>query len=163
MSSVPTAAASSSQKRNPEIFGFIDGASRGNPGESACAFVLCNRQGELLFQCARRIGRATNNQAEYQALLGLLAKVIELGINEVTVFSDSQLLVRQISGAYRVQSPQLKPLYREVLNQVKKLTDFNIYHIPREQNTLADQLASQVLSTHLKLKPVFEQAERGNI
>ena len=94
---------------------------------------------------SRSIGRATNNQAEYSALIGALEKAIELGAREADINLDSQLVVRQISGQYRVKNAALKALYQQANRLLGLLEGFTITHIPREQNTEADSLAGRAL------------------
>lgn len=130
---------------------FIDGASKGNPGESAAAFVVCNPEGNILFEMASRIGIATNNEAEYWALLLALDFLRQWGVRKLSVFSDSELLVRQIQGTYRVRAPRLLSLYSLVRERIGNFSSFSITHIPRERNKRADTLASEILTTRIRL------------
>jgi len=91
-----------------------DGASRGNPGLAAIGATLKDAEGQVLAAVSQRIGRATNNQAEYRALIAALEKAISLGASEVDIYLDSELVVRQLTGRYRVKSAILKPPYRQV-------------------------------------------------
>ncbi|MGQ9623114.1 MAG: ribonuclease HI family protein [Candidatus Caldatribacteriaceae bacterium] len=134
-----------------ECFVFIDGASKGNPGESAAAFVVCNPEGNILFEMASRIGIATNNEAEYWALLLALDFLQQWGVRKLSVFSDSELLVRQIQGIYRVRAPKLLFLYSLVRERIGNFSSFSITHVPRERNKRADTLASEILTTHIRL------------
>ena len=118
-----------------------DGASLGNPGPAAIGATIKSEQGRLITTISQRIGRTTNNQAEYRAIIAALEKAIELGANQVDIRSDSQLVVRQISGEYRVKNAALKPLYQQVKQLQSLLEGFTIAHIPRQQNTEADNLA----------------------
>lgn len=124
---------------------FTDGASRGNPGPAAIGAVLTDEQGRLIATIAQSIGRATNNQAEYRALIAALEKSIALGIERVDVYSDSELMVRQINGQYRVRNPSLQPLCQQVRRLQNRLGGFTITHVPREQNREADRLANCAL------------------
>ncbi len=133
-----------------DCFAFIDGASRGNPGESAFAVILGNEKGEIFYQCAGRIGIATNNEAEYRALLEALRLLLERRIRRVTIFSDSQLLVNHLRGRYKVHSPHLYPLFKEAQERIAQFEHFSMVHIPREENTLADRLASATLTQNLR-------------
>lgn len=137
---------------NKKFVAFIDGASKGNPGESSYAFVLGRRDGTIIMEVAARVGIATNNEAEYRALLAVLNQVVEWGGEELRVFSDSQLLVKQINNLYRVKSSRLFPLYQEAQRKIQKLNKFEIFHIPREENQKADRLASEILTQKLSFK-----------
>ena len=126
---------------------YADGASRGNPGLAAVGATIKNEEGRLLTSISRRIGRATNNQAEYKAIITALEEAIKLGASEVGVYLDSELIVRQISGQYRVKNTALKPLYLQVRQLQGLLKDFTITHVPRQQNIEADDLANKAFST----------------
>ena len=123
---------------------FIDGAARGNPGPAACG-VLIRHEGEDLLERAECLGRATNNVAEYRGLLLGLKLAGDLGATHVDVFSDSELLVRQIRGEYKVKAPHLRPLFKEAKSALQSFEGFSIGHVPREQNKIADGLANQAL------------------
>ncbi len=150
----------SSTAKSHEFVAFIDGASRGNPGESAFALLIGNEKGEILYQVAGRIGIATNNEAEYRALLEALDAAIRLGIQSITVFSDSQLLVNQINGAYRINSPKLRSLYQEAKARIQRLRKFALLHIDREKNSLADRFASEILNRRISY--TFGEGRSGN-
>jgi GxxExxY protein len=123
----------------------IDGGARGNPGPAACAVVVESPEGERLDAFSRTLGRATNNVAEYHALLAALEDAVERGAKSVKVFSDSELLVRQVQGAYKVRHPDLKPLHARAKDLIARFDRFNIQHVPREQNREADRLLNQAL------------------
>ncbi len=123
-----------------------DGASRGNPGPAAIGATIKDEQGGLIAGISQGIGRATNNQAEYRAVIAALGKAIKLGAEEVDINLDSQLVVRQIIGEYRVKNPALKSLYQQVRQKLNLLNGFTIAYIPRRQNKEADRLASRALS-----------------
>jgi len=125
---------------------YTDGASLGNPGLAAIGAIMKDEQGRLVARISRRIGQATNNQAEYKAIIAALEHAISLGVNRVEMHSDSELVVKQINGKYRVKKPALKPLHQRVKQLVGSLESFTITHIPREQNTEADNLAHLALS-----------------
>ena len=118
-----------------------DGASRGNPGPAAIGATIKDEQGRLIASISRRIGRATNNQAEYRALIAALEKATRLGVKEANIYLDSELVVKQINGKYRVRNPALKPLYQQVKQLQGRLEGFTITHIPRQQNIKAHNLA----------------------
>ncbi len=119
-----------------------DGASLGNPGRAAIGATIKDEQGRLITSVSQEIGRATNNQAEYRAIIAALENAIRLGVNQVDVYSDSELAVRQINGQYRVKEVSLKPLHQQVKQLQIQLEGFTITHIQREQNTEADSLAN---------------------
>jgi ribonuclease HI len=124
----------------------VDGASRGNPGQAAIGVTIKDEHWHLLASISETIGITTNNQAEYTALISGLKKAISLGAHQVTVKSDSELMVRQLQGKYRVKSPELRPLYEEVVKLAYSLASFSIESIPREQNSDADKLANAAFS-----------------
>ena len=118
-----------------------DGAAEPNPGPAAIGATIKDEQGRVMASISQSIGRATNNQAEYRAIIAALEKAIELGAKQVDIKLDSQLVVRQISGRYRVKSAALKPLYQQVKHLLGLVEGFTITHIPRQQNREADNLA----------------------
>ncbi len=124
---------------------WVDGAARGNPGPAAISAVIKDEQGATLARISQRIGKTTNNQAEYRALIAALEKAVQLGARRVSVYSDSELVVRQITGRYRVKKAELKPLFQKVTQLQSRLESFSISHIPRCQNTEADRLANEAL------------------
>ncbi len=124
---------------------YTDGASSGNPGPAAIGAVIQDGQGRVISRISRRIGRATNNQAEYRAIITALEEAVHLGAGEVYIKSDSELVVKQLKGRYRVKKATLRPLYQEVVKLVGSLEAFTITHIPREQNREADRLAGKAL------------------
>jgi len=124
---------------------YTDGVSRGNPGLAAIGATLKDERGQPITSISRRIGWATNNQAEYKAIIAALEKAIDLGARQVELNSDSELVVRQINGQYRVKKPALKPLYQRVKKLQNRLESFTVKHIPRRQNKEADKLANKAL------------------
>lgn len=127
---------------------YCDGASRGNPGRAAYGFVIL-AQNQLLDRKGAYIGITTNNVAEYQGLVNGLRRCQELKATDVTVRSDSQLLVRQLNGEYRIKSTHLKPLYEEAVRLLKSFSKSLVIHIPREENELADAEANAALDSRL--------------
>lgn len=123
----------------------VDGASRGNPGEAGFGVHVCAPDGSELAGLYGYLGRATNNVAEYQALLHGLRFALERGAREVDVFSDSELLVRQLAGRYRVKNPGLQPLFREAQSLLARFERARVSHVPREQNREADALANRAV------------------
>ena len=124
---------------------FTDGASRGNPGPAAIGAIIKDTGGKLITSISQPIGRATNNQAEYRAIITALEQAINLGVSQVEIRSDSELVTRQINGQYRVKTASLRPLYLQVKQLQGQFKDFSITHIPRHQNREADRLANMAL------------------
>jgi ribonuclease HI len=124
---------------------FTDGGSRGNPGKSAIAFVVYNEDGSEFFSDAEYIGITTNNVAEYSALLKALNSCLNRGVKNVVVNSDSELMVKQINKIYKVKDQKLMNLYQVVLQTIKQFNFFEIKHVRRESNKLADLLVNKIL------------------
>lgn len=125
---------------------FSDGASHGNPGPAAIGVVIERAKGDIVCRISEAIGRATNNFAEYTALIRGLEEAARLGANEVECFSDSELIVRQITGVYRVKSKPLLPLVQKAQELRRGFAKFSIRHVPRSMNRRADKLASKALA-----------------
>ena len=125
---------------------YADGASRGNPGPAAIGAVIKDERGRLIASISQRIGKATNNQAEYRAIIAALEEADRLGARQVDIKMDSELVVRQINGEYRVKKATLKPLYQQVKQRQGLLEGFTITHILRQQNIEADKLANKALN-----------------
>jgi ribonuclease HI len=119
-----------------------DGASRGNPGPAGIGAQVTDEGGAILGEVARGIGETTNNVAEYTAVIEGLALAEELGAKAVTLRSDSQLLINQLTGRYRVKSEHLQPLHRRVRSLAAGFERISFEHVPREQNSAADALAN---------------------
>ena len=128
-----------------EIVAHIDGGSRGNPGPAAYGVLVEDGNGAPLATLSKFLGHATNNVAEYEALLAALGYALENHHRRLRVLTDSELLARQIEGRYKVKSPDLKPLFDRARQMIQRLERFTIRHIPREQNAEADRLANQAL------------------
>lgn len=122
-----------------------DGGARGNPGPAAAAFVLESPEGDTLVRGGRYLGETTNNVAEYEALLWGLRVAIERSARPLTVYSDSELMVRQLNGAYRVKNEGLKPLYDEASRLIARLGDVRVVHVRRAENKQADGLANEAM------------------
>jgi ribonuclease HI len=120
----------------------IDGGSRGNPGPSGGGVVLADEHGRPLLEAGYFFGIKTNNQAEYSALLRGLDAAAERGATEVAIYSDSELLVRQLNGDYRVKSPQIAPLFAQARTRLEGFRRWKAEHVMREQNGRADELAN---------------------
>jgi ribonuclease HI len=123
----------------------VDGGSRGNPGPAAAAAVVSTPDGDVLDEAALTLGRATNNVAEYRGLLLGLERARALGATEVDVVNDSELVARQISGAYKVKHPDMRPLYLEAMQALRGFERWSVRSVPRAQNAAADALVNQAL------------------
>jgi ribonuclease HI len=123
----------------------IDGGSRGNPGPAAYGVVIRDAKGEIVAKLKKYIGRMTNNVAEYYGLIAALDYMQSQGIKALRIESDSELLVKQMRGLYKVRSPELQPLYERARKMAAALESFRIDHVYREQNREADALANQAM------------------
>ena len=123
----------------------VDGGSRGNPGPAAAAAVISTPDGDVLDEASLTLGRATNNVAEYRGLLLGLERARALGATEVDVVNDSELVARQISGAYKVKHPDMRPLYLEAMQALRGFERWSVRSVPRAQNAEADALVNQAL------------------
>ena len=128
-----------------KIIAHIDGGSRGNPGPAAAGFTLNDPGGTQLQAKAYILGRATNNVAEYTSLVRALEAAKEIGAEQIVVFSDSELLVKQINGQYRVKSELIKPLCEQSINLLGRFKSWKVRHITRDKNKQADSLVNQAL------------------
>lgn len=124
---------------------FIDGASRGNPGPAGAGAVLLGPQGEKKAEASRFLGETTNNAAEYEALLLGLDLALKHGARRLLILSDSELLVRQLLGAYKVRQPHLLSLWQQAREKLGRLEGYLIRHVRREANATADRLARQAI------------------
>ena len=125
-----------------KLIAYTDGASRGNPGQAGIGVAIYNEKNEKLKSISQYIGEATNNVAEYKALISALQASQELGAEEIEVFTDSELMVKQIKGEYRVKNEGLKPLFNEAKELIKTFTTVKVTHVRRELNKEADKLAN---------------------
>ncbi len=121
---------------------YTDGAARGNPGPAGAGAYICRPDGTVVAELTEYLGETTNNVAEYAALLLGLKKLIELKAEEIEIRADSELMVKQIKGQYRVKHPNLIPLYREAVALLKKIPGYSIKHVFREMNREADRLSN---------------------
>ncbi|MGB9628392.1 MAG: ribonuclease HI family protein [Thermodesulfobacteriota bacterium] len=129
---------------------YIDGASKGNPGEAGAGILITDRHGRRLAQFGRYLGHQTNNQAEYWALLLGLREAKRLGGKSIEIFTDSELLERQVRGLYRVKALNLKGLHRAVMKDLEGFASFQIESIPRAKNQEADRLATQAIQRRFR-------------
>lgn len=123
----------------------VDGGSRGNPGPAAIGVVVSDPEGIVLDEVAETIGVATNNVAEYRALLRGLQAARALGATEVQLVNDSELVARQLTGQYKVKHPDMKPLHAEAMAVLRAFARWSIRTVPRAQNSHADALVNQAL------------------
>jgi ribonuclease HI len=131
---------------------MVDGAARGNPGDAGCGAVILDRNGAVVKELSRFLGHATNNVAEYEGLLMGLEALLRLGRKRIRVQSDSQLLVRQLNGEYRVKDEKLKALFQKAMSLLRQFDAYRIVHVPRELNKLADRLANKGIDEAKKNK-----------
>ena len=130
-----------------------DGGARGNPGPAAAGVCIVDAgTGDAIHEAGYYLGETTNNVAEYQGLLKALRKAQELGATRVSVRSDSELMVRQIHGQYRVKAEALKPLYQQVMALLSKLKQWEVAHVRREGNQRADQLANAAMDAGIDIR-----------
>ncbi len=140
---------------------YTDGGSRGNPGPSATGVVFCNSQEEILKRYSQCLGKATNNQAEYQAVIfslkkfkAVFGKVVAQSA-EIEIRSDSELLVKQLTGKYKIMDEKIQPLFLEIWNLKIDFQKIGFTHIPRERNKEADKLVNQALDNEGSEQSLF--------
>ena len=127
---------------------FADGGSRGNPGPAASGAVLFAEDGSVLREIGVYLGATTNNVAEWTALLEGLRAALDLGVDEIEVRLDSELVVKQLSGEYRVKHPGLVPLHAQAKTLLRKFAHANVAHVRRKDNAAADALVNKILDEH---------------
>jgi probable phosphoglycerate mutase len=127
------------------ITAFCDGGSRGNPGPAGYGVYMQDENGVKVAELSEFLGKKTNNFAEYSGLLAALDYALEHGHTHLKAVADSELMVKQIKGQYRVNSPELRPLYEEARRRIARLESFQIQHVLREKNRRADQLANEAM------------------
>jgi len=125
----------------------VDGGARGNPGPAAIGVVASAPDGEVVAEVAERIGVATNNVAEYRALLRGLRLAAQLGAREIEVINDSELVAHQLNGRYKVKHPSMRPLYEQAKAALRDFEHVRIRSVPRAQNARADALVNRALDT----------------
>jgi len=138
-----------SSGREDRLIIHFDGASRGNPGRAGAGIWITDGEGRKISEVSRYLGHKTNNEAEYWALLLGLREAKRLGGDTLQIFTDSELVERQIKGIYRVRDLNLKALHRTVLQNLKAFTSFEIESIPREENKEADRLANEAIQRRM--------------
>ena len=140
------------------IIAYCDGGSRGNPGPAGFGVYIQDSTGKVLAELSQYLGKQTNNFAEYSALLAALEFAIAQGHRSLRVVSDSELMVKQMKGQYRVNSPELRPLYEEARRRVPQLEHFQIQHVLREKNRHADRLANLAMDRGMGRAPAETSA-----
>jgi ribonuclease HI len=129
---------------------YCDGASRGNPGPSGAGVVILAENGEQIFQLSRFLDNATNNEAEYRALIRGLSAAADIGIKGVQIFLDSELVVNQLLGTYKVRNPRLLQLFEDAMSRLRLFDEYAIFHVGRELNQKADRLANEAIDRGLQ-------------
>ncbi len=127
---------------------YSDGASRGNPGEAGAGIVILDEKGNELIATGKYLGQCTNNEAEYRALLYGLEKCADLGSGRLKAHLDSELIVKQVRGEYKVKHPNLKPLFQLAMKKLSGFATYAVSHVRREKNRRADELANQAIDEH---------------
>ena len=148
-------------KKTEQIIAYTDGASRGNPGPAAAGFVLYDQNKIQLCAKAVYVGQTTNNVAEYTALINALQAAQKFNPKNLTLYSDSELLVRQINGLYRVKSEQIRPLFQQALQLLEKFENWKLQHITRDKNKQADKLVNKALNLEKDID-VMDSAPQTN-
>jgi len=128
-----------------ELVIHVDGASRGNPGQAGCGIFIQDKEGRVVKRVRRKLGIATNNVAEYSALVTALEQARSLGATTVSIFADSELMVKQIKGQYKVKNEGLRPLYVKAIAIIDEFENFRITHVLRARNKDADKLANEAI------------------
>lgn len=128
---------------------YSDGAARGNPGLAGAGAVLVEPSGQVVDRIGKFLGAQTNNYAEYMGLIIGLTRAQELGVREVEVFADSELMIRQLGGRYQVKSASLRPLYEEALKRLNAFERVKLVHVPREMNRAADEMSNRAIDERL--------------
>jgi ribonuclease HI len=130
---------------------FSDGAAKGNPGPSGAGWLIRDPEGQVRTENGKFLGHGTNNEAEYQALTSALEAALALGAEAVRVHLDSELLVRQLNGQYRVKSDRLRKFYLQAQDLLRRFREYAIIHVPREKNQDADRLANEAIKAHYRM------------
>jgi ribonuclease HI len=141
------------EKNEELITAYCDGGSRGNPGPAGFGVHIEDATGQPIGELSEYVGRKTNNFAEYSGLLAALQFALDHGYRRLKVISDSELMVKQIKGQYRVNSPELRLLYEEAKRRIRHLDSFHIQHVLREKNRDADRLANEAMDRGMGRSP----------
>ena len=129
---------------------YCDGASRGNPGPSGAGVVILDKNGEEIFELSRFLDHGTNNEAEYKALIRGLTAAADIGIKGLQIFLDSELVVNQLLGTYKVRNPRLLQLFEEAMSRLQLFDEYAIFHVERKLNQEADRLANEAIDRGLR-------------
>jgi ribonuclease HI len=129
---------------------FSDGAARGNPGLAGAGAIITDTDGNVLERVGRFLGETTNNVAEYKAVILGLHRAQEMGAREVELRADSELVVRQLLGKYAVRNAALKPLHAEATALLNSFSRYDVKHVPREENTLADDMSNRAIDEKMR-------------
>lgn len=132
--------------KNKRLEIYIDGGARGNPGPAGVGVVVLDESGKRIKDVSKYIGEATNNIAEYSALLYGLEEALILRADEIKINLDSELVAKQITGEYRVKDPNIRPLFERALNMLKSFKNFEVNHIDRSKNKEADKLVNKAIN-----------------
>lgn len=127
---------------------YTDGAARGNPGPAGAGWVIRSSAGKIVAEHCKYLGELTNNQAEYQALLLALEEALQLKGEKIAIYADSELMVRQIQGEYKVKNEGLRPLFQRLVLTLSKFQEYTVKHLRREENALADELANKAIDDY---------------
>ncbi len=138
----------------PQLEMQFDGGSRGNPGLAGIGVTITTPDGVMVYEFGDWLPHATNNVAEYTALIRGVQAARQLGATRLNIRADSELVVRQITGRYRVKSPDLKPLYAQAVAELARVADWSISHVYRESNSRADQLANMAMDRRKKIESI---------
>ncbi|MDR1300182.1 MAG: ribonuclease HI family protein [Candidatus Nomurabacteria bacterium] len=134
--------------QNTRLFLYSDGGSRGNPGPSACGFIIQDENGKVIYEGGEYLGVTTNNQAEYQGVRLALEKAIEIGGRDIVFHADSQLVVNQLTGVYKIKNKDLWPIYERIKELAAEFDRIEFKHILREYNGRADAMVNKILNDH---------------
>ena len=140
---------------------YTDGASKGNPGRAGAGVWITNTDGKKISETSRYLGHKTNNEAEYWALLLGLREAKRLGGKSIRIFTDSELIERQVKGLYRVKGVNLRGLHKRVIENLRGFSSFEIESISREMNEEADRLANQAIQRRITKEKSREESRRG--
>ncbi|MBN3038892.1 MAG: ribonuclease HI family protein [Candidatus Omnitrophica bacterium] len=132
-----------------KAFIYVDGAARGNPGDAGIGIVIKDKENKPMAQLYKYIGQATNNIAEYTALIYATQQALILGLKDLVIHSDSELLIKQLNGEYRVKNANLKPFYEQFLHLKTGFDNIEAKQIAREDNKEADKLANQAIDSRI--------------
>lgn len=157
------AADATTRQKSGTILAHCDGGARGNPGPAGYGAQITAEDGTVLAELSEFLGFKTNNFAEYSGLLGVLQWALDHGYGRLRVVSDSELMVKQIQGRYKVNSPDLRPLYEEAKRRIARLERFEISHALRHKNKVADRLANEAMNRGMNRSAAPGEAARPQV